>query len=202
MEQLMIRSLNTIITCFSLLLGASSVQSALLGTELSIETLYQGTQTSTPTQIGFLTTATVSDSVVEFPSLADLETGSGGMSLVDVSIDVGDDYLDIGFDNAGFGYFATGYFNGYVFTFDSDTAVTFTEATVDSVVTTLGLNDSLLSFVGNQLYVNVAGLSFNSTSYARIDLTSEGGPSPVPVPAAVWLFASGLLGLVGWRRRR
>ncbi len=28
------------------------------------------------------------------------------------------------------------------------------------------------------------------------------GPSPVPVPAAVWLFGSGLLGLVGIARRR
>ena len=28
------------------------------------------------------------------------------------------------------------------------------------------------------------------------------GPSPIPVPAAIWLFGSGLLGLLGLSRRR
>jgi hypothetical protein len=36
-----------------------------------------------------------------------------------------------------------------------------------------------------------------------IHITSiENGPQPVPVPAAVWLFGSGLLGLVGIARRK
>ncbi|MDH5573593.1 MAG: VPLPA-CTERM sorting domain-containing protein [Gammaproteobacteria bacterium] len=37
---------------------------------------------------------------------------------------------------------------------------------------------------------------------AAFNLTGAGLISPVPVPAAVWLFGSGLLGLVGVARRR
>ncbi|MEJ2686405.1 MAG: hypothetical protein P8124_04205 [Gammaproteobacteria bacterium] len=42
---------------------------------------------------------------------------------------------------------------------------------------------------------HVANLSNSLTGYF-------GGPAPVPVPAAAWLFASGLVGLVGVARRR
>ena len=46
----------------------------------------------------------------------------------------------------------------------------------------------------------IVGLAFNTVteSYGAYQLT----PSPVPVPAAVWLFGSGLAGLVGLARRR
>lgn len=35
-----------------------------------------------------------------------------------------------------------------------------------------------------------------------VDITTVGPPQEVPVPAAVWLFGSGLIGLVGMARRR
>jgi hypothetical protein len=34
------------------------------------------------------------------------------------------------------------------------------------------------------------------------EVISFGTVSPVPIPAAVWLFGSGLLGLVGMARRK
>ena len=37
---------------------------------------------------------------------------------------------------------------------------------------------------------------------AAFDLTASGLVNPIPVPAAVWLFGSGLLGLVGVARRK
>jgi hypothetical protein len=37
---------------------------------------------------------------------------------------------------------------------------------------------------------------------AQFNLTAAPAPAPVPVPAAVWLFGSGLLGLVGVARRK
>jgi hypothetical protein len=39
-------------------------------------------------------------------------------------------------------------------------------------------------------------------SVLAIDLVAVGPPSEIPVPAAVWLFGSGLLGLVGIARRK
>ncbi len=40
-----------------------------------------------------------------------------------------------------------------------------------------------------------------SPDYGNVTIVIE-GPSEVPVPAAVWLFGSGLLGLIGMARRR
>jgi hypothetical protein len=37
---------------------------------------------------------------------------------------------------------------------------------------------------------------------ATYEVSMWGSPAPVPVPAAVWLFASGLVGLVGLARRK
>lgn len=46
--------------------------------------------------------------------------------------------------------------------------------------------------------LGTAALATNGT----LTLTPNGGSAPVPLPAAVWLFGSGLLGLVGVSRRR
>ena len=71
-----------------------------------------------------------------------------------------------------------------------------------------GVNgDSPMSYaIGSTLHPNSG--EFFATHIAGFDLT-EGvtsaqfaGSSPVPVPAAAWLFASGLLGLVGYAKRR
>ena len=73
--------------------------------------------------------------------------------------------------------------------------------------------------MGNAMFVNGDGLfDFNNVTTCgncyKADNTADmpgavyaiweevGGPSPVPVPAAVWLFGSGLLGLVGFARRK
>lgn len=194
-----------IIACLALSLFVQASQAALLGTTLSIETVYQQTSTSTVDTIGFLDTATVVEPGVEFPSLASTQVINppSGLQVIDVAINAGDDFLEIDFDNTGaFTSFAAGYFNGYVFTFDSNVAVTFTDAAIDTSVTTLGLSPSDLTFSGNQLLVNVEGLTFNTSTFARINLTSVGGPTTVPLPAAFWLFGSGLLGLIGISRRK
>ena len=47
---------------------------------------------------------------------------------------------------------------------------------------------------------NHTDTAFNSTLY--IDNVSSGSVSAVPVPAAVWLFGSGLVGLLGFNRKR
>ena len=47
------------------------------------------------------------------------------------------------------------------------------------------------------------GSSFDGTQYSELfNVTIKGEASVIPVPAAVWLFGSGLLGLVGVARRK
>jgi hypothetical protein len=61
-----------------------------------------------------------------------------------------------------------------------------------------GTNGSGLGFASNP-YV---GGTVNISAAGVITVTNSGGGTPVPVPAAVWLLGSGLLGLIGVGRRR
>jgi hypothetical protein len=183
-------------------------QAKLIGTELSLRTLAQATSTSTPFVTSFERTVIVSDSLVEYPDVSSLfnpgsEVPPGfASSLVDVAIDVGDDFIEIDFDNsAPFSVFASGFENTYIFKFDSSAIVDIVGAEIDTSLTTLGLVSSDISFIGNELFINDESLSFNPTTFARINLVVEGGPTTVPVPTAIWLFGSGLIGLVGMKRK-
>ena len=65
------------------------------------------------------------------------------------------------------------------------------------------LADSSVAELGG----NMIQVSFGSTNILTIDVAINTTPTfietnPVPVPAAVWLFATGLLGLVSVARRR
>ena len=181
-------------------LASGNASAALIGTQLSIQTQYQQYAESEIHTTGFLTTATVVEPGVEFSSLAatEVENPPQGFQVVDVAINAGDNYLEIDFSNVNHFSFSSAYFNGYVFTFESSVAPVITNATLDTSITTMGLVNSDLLFTGNQLFVNVEGLLFNTSTVARINLDSV---NPVPVPAAVWLFGSGLIGLIGVSRR-
>jgi hypothetical protein len=46
-------------------------------------------------------------------------------------------------------------------------------------------------------------LSFDAPNYKYVDFDVTGiEVTLVPIPAAAWLFGSGLIGLFGWTRRR
>lgn len=65
-----------------------------------------------------------------------------------------------------------------------------------------GMWTGTLASAGN---IGTAWGDFDSQQYAEIfnvTITAAGTPPEVPVPAAVWLFGSGLVGLVGVARRR
>ena len=47
-----------------------------------------------------------------------------------------------------------------------------------------------------------AGLRFMNFSYVLAEDEPPSGPAPVPLPGALYLFASALVGLVALRRRR
>ncbi|WP_081251817.1 VPLPA-CTERM sorting domain-containing protein [Rhodovulum sulfidophilum] len=194
-----------------ILLAPSSVLAAtlsLVGTELSLKTEAQATPTSQLFVTSFPASVTVSETSVEFPDVASLFDPTVGVppgfasSLVDVAIDVGADFLTIDFTNsAPFSLFATGFKNTYVFTFASSVALNITDAIIDTNVTTLGLTDGRVTFSGNELFVNVQSLPFDTSTFVRINLTSEEAVAAVPLPAGLPLLLSGLLG-IGLQARR
>ena len=183
---------------FTVLSG--SAHAGLVGTEASIRTIFQQTPTSEIVEIGVVDTQIVSPDVVEFPSLEDLEVTppptSSTNGLVDVAIDINDDSLTIDFDNSSpFFRFASGVENTYELTFDSEALRAFVSANINPS-TTLGLTASDVTFAGNQLFVNVEGLPFDSSTFAQIDF------EVVPLPPAVFMFGAAIGGLGYWRRRQ
>ena len=79
----------------------------------------------------------------------------------------------------------TGVTNEFSFTFDDGAPaspfIIFAKNSLGEEVTLFGESSHFLG--ENQLFV-------------------PGGPAPVPVPAAIWLLGSGLIGLVGFRRKK
>lgn len=77
-------------------------QATLIGTELSLETIFQSTPSSSVNTIGFLTTATVREPGVEFPSLSATQVSNPplGLQLVNVAINSGNNFIEIDFDNS------------------------------------------------------------------------------------------------------
>ena len=50
--------------------------------------------------------------------------------------------------------------------------------------------------------IEAHNMSFNNIEDSSIDYTWSVEVSPVPIPSAVWLFGSGLIGLIGLARRK
>ncbi len=63
-----------------------------------------------------------------------------------------------------------------------------------------GFTSSDITFGADQIVIDVANLELDVGSFAIINL--EVAHTVVPVPAAVWLFGSGLLGLISVARRQ
>ena len=59
-----------------------------------------------------------------------------------------------------------------------------------------GWNDSFLTFTDNSVTLHWNAISWDSDTYFDVTLSS------VPLPPAVWLLSSGLLGLIGVARRK
>ena len=102
---------------------------------------------------------------VEFSALPSIELP--GETLVDVNIDITQEGEGIGsifFEvdpNETFTTFASGEFNGYVFTDISDQIPAIENVTIDESTNTLGLEASDLTFTENRIEVNVESLTFS-----------------------------------------
>ena len=182
--------------------SAATVDGGLLETAFSVEVQFQPDAGSERQALSFEDTQTVGAGV-EFPSLAALLIADNPFDLrvVDVSVDVGDDFIDIDFDNAQDIMFADGFFNGYRFAFDSTVPVDILSASFDETLTTFDFDDGNLEFLGNMLFLNVAGLGFTQESFIRINIDAIGGPTAdipvaeIPIPGALALMMTGLAGL-------
>lgn len=125
------------------------------------------------------------------------EGSYGGYYAIAVDIDISNDIIYFDYSDAGSGWFAGGTFNGYVFTDLNDSITDIIDVQIDEAITTIGIDSSRIFFNENQIIVNVEDLYHNSSSRISLDVDF----APVPVPGAVWLLGSGLLGLVGLKRR-
>jgi len=74
-------------------------------------------------------------------------------------------------------------------------------STLGTVYSTVAKNSASETFDSVDLIAD-ANLNFNSATAAGAVWASWSQSSEVPVPAAAWLFASGLLGLAGMARRQ
>jgi hypothetical protein len=94
-------------------------------------------------------------------------------------------------------------------TSQSGTSLTFYGTSIDQSGLALGSSSTLYAMTAsNNPSAGTATLPFSlgtitlSADGTTLSFTGNPGTAPVPLPAAVWLFGSGLLGLVGVGRRR
>ncbi|MEQ1530150.1 MAG: hypothetical protein ABL925_12605 [Methylococcales bacterium] len=80
-------------------------------------------------------------------------------------------------------------FNGWRFHDATNTLPAFTNA----ILTTVNTTGWTVSFDADNIWLNGSGSAYFTNSTLRIDISS--GQSPVPIPAAAWLFGSGLLSI-------
>ena len=189
-----------IIIIAAVLLLSTSAFAGLNGTEVSYRVLAQATPSSTPFIVSFERTVVVGPAV-EYPNVASLFNPDTEVpprfarSLVNTAINVGNDYVEIDFDNAGFNTFASGFENTLIFRFDRTAILEIKGAEIDNAVTTLGLEPSDIRFIENELFINVEGLSFNPSTFARVNI------AVIPEPETYAMFLAGL-GLMGFVTRR
>jgi len=106
------------------------------------------------------------------------------------------DWYDISWDDVSFNGFGVSDLNG--------TIPDITSVTVNPLTNLVGLDASRIAFDANNIYVNWHGLPFDSRTIVSLDITgAQRVPDGLntPLPAAVWLLGSGLIGLIGIRRR-
>ncbi|MCP3672132.1 MAG: VPLPA-CTERM sorting domain-containing protein [Gammaproteobacteria bacterium] len=87
-------------------------------------------------------------------------------------------------------------YNGFVLTDVGNAIADFTTFNYTLDTNMGGLTLASLNITENGLGINWQNLSFDANTYVKLTM------SAVPIPAAVWLFGTALIGLVGFGKRR
>lgn len=117
------------------------------------------------------------------------------------AIDIADSSITADYSVLGVsGTFLGADFNGFVFSDVFGTVPDIVSVTIDEAVTTFAFAPEDIWFTADSIFLNFENLAFNQSSFWKLDV--EFAPSAVPVPAAAWLFGSGLLGVIGVTKRK
>ena len=186
-----IRLTSTLAAVAALSLAPAAQAQDLAGSQVTVAGYCCTTPPGAGTQVTNALTQTVGPGT-EFPT-GSFTSLSSGLAPLPVAIDVGSAYIELNYSAGGTA--AAGGFNGYVFTFANAPAIT--GAVLDAASTYA----PAVTYSGNQVFVNEAGLNIGATSMAMIDLTTAGTPAPpVPEPETFALLLAGL-GVLAVRAR-
>lgn len=149
--------------------------------------------TPTDGDINFSFTLATGSSLAIF-DVEDFDGSKSSPLLINNGLNTGVDTVDI--DPAGSDYTATSVVSsGSITLFNDDQFVVVTK---DTSGTWFEPIDWFVAAPNTNIY----NIIFANGAVLQIDAVASNPPGEIPVPAAVWLFGSGLLGLVGVARRK
>ena len=151
--------------------------------------------TPTDGDVNFSFTLATGSSLAIF-DLDDFDGTKSDPLLVGNGLNTAVDTIDIVPDAIGPDYTATSVVSSGSITLLNDNE--FVVATKDTSGTWLEPIDWYVAAPNTNIY----NIIFANGAVLQIDAVASNPPSEIPVPAAVWLFGSGLLGLVGVARRK
>ena len=179
-------SLSQLILVTVLLFASRAYAVGFDAQTVQLQWLFPDISTVVYTENAFVTSG------IEFPSIT-VNTVS-----YPLDIDISDNQITVATTEDRF--FELESFNGFRFTDINGTIEDIIGVTINPSTVFAGLDASRISFDADNIWINFSGLpndSLSSTAIFDVSFSS----TPVPEPATMLLLASGLVGLVGFRKK-
>ncbi|WP_417550576.1 hypothetical protein [Methylophaga sp.] len=113
------------------------------------------------------------------------------------TLDISDNTFLITFPHVPSGGFSFPSFNGFKLSDTFGTIRDFKSVSINPITNMVGFDLSRITVFADEIWVNWGGLQYTMDTIVSLDIK----PSAVPIPAAAFMFAPALLGLMGLRRR-